>query len=316
VNTSELADQIVNAVLYEGYLLYPYRQSAVKNRVRWTFGGIHPRAYSDEHQGSEPWQMRTQCLLRAEPECRVDVEVRFLQLLERRSADSPLRQEATERRAGETGIDPYALLLGPMTLPITLSASIDEEGGVWREAKPILSSVEISFEEAAAGVLRMTVVISNHTPVRAGLSRDEALMHSLVSANTLLRVTGGSFVSLADPPGDLGDPAAACHNVGTWPVLVGEPGATDTLLSSPITLEDYPRIASESPGDLFDSTEIDEILSLRILAMSDEEKEDVRAGDERGRKVLERTESLTAHDLMQMHGAIRGGLRPVKDEPE
>ena len=41
-----LVDRIVNAVLYEGYLLYPYRPS-VKNRQRWTFGGLYPRSYCE-----------------------------------------------------------------------------------------------------------------------------------------------------------------------------------------------------------------------------------------------------------------------------
>jgi hypothetical protein len=313
MSTSEVVDQIVNAVLYEGYLLYPYRTSAVKNRVRWTFGGIHPRAYSEENGGSDACQMRTQCLLRAEPGCLLDIEVRFLQLLERRSTDSPPWQEATERRVAAAATDPFALQTNPVTLPISLVAAVEDTEGVTRETKGIEASVEISSEVVADGVLRLTVVIANHTPTRTGLGREEALMHSLVSANTLLRVTGGSFVSMADPPDDLSEAANGCGNIGTWPVLVGEQGVADTMLSSPITLEDYPRVAAESPGDLFDSTEIDEILSLRILTMTDEEKDEVRRGDERGRRVLERTESLTADELMQMHGAIRG-LRHIGEE--
>jgi hypothetical protein len=313
MTTTELVDQLVNAVLYEGYLLYPYRQSAVKNRVRWTFGGIHPRAYSEENGGSDAWQMQTQCLLRADAGCRLNVQVRFLQLLERRSVDSPPWQEASERREGVADIDPFALEASPITLPISLAPSVEELDGVTRETKAIEASVEISSEEIADGVLRLRVVIANHTPVRAGLDRESALMHSLVSANTLLRVAEGRLVSQADPPDELREDSAGCRNVGTWPVMVGEAGATDTMLSSPITLEDYPRVASESPGDLFDSTEIDEILSLRILTMTEEEKAEVRSGDERGRLLLERTEALTADDLMEMHGTIRGSLRHLED---
>ena len=67
--------------------------------------------------------------------------------------------------------------------------------------------------------------------------------------------------------------AAACRNVGTWPVLAGEAGERDTVLSSPIILYDYPQIAPESPGDLFDGAEIDEILSLRILTLDRRRKE-------------------------------------------
>jgi hypothetical protein len=313
MTTSEVVDQIVNAVLYEGYLLYPYRQSAVKNQVRWTFGGIHPRIYSEENKGSDACRMQTQCLLRAEPGCVLQIEVRFLQLLERRSADGQLWQEATERRVSAEGLDPIALRMIPVTIPIVLEASVEEADGVSRETQAIEATVEISAEQVTGCELRLTVVIANHTPIATGLSREAALMHSLVSANTLLHVAGGSFYSQADPPSDLQDAAAGCRNLGTWPVLVGEAGVTDTVLSSPITLEDYPRIAAESPGDLFDSTEIDEILSLRILTMTEDEKHEVRAGDERGRRLLERTELLTTDELMQMHGAVRRGLRPRED---
>ena len=76
------------------------------------------------------------------------------------------------------------------------------------------------------------------------------------------------------------------------------------MLSSPIILYDYPQIAAESPGDLFDSTEIDEILSLRIMTLSDEEKAEIRAGDEQARRILERTESLPPEQFMKLHGAL------------
>jgi hydrogenase maturation protease len=84
------------------------------------------------------------------------------------------------------------------------------------------------------------------------------------------------------------------------------------MLSSPIILYDYPQVAPESAGDLFDSTEIDEILTLRILTLTDEEKREMRSVDERARAILERTETLPAEQLMKLHGAVRG-LRPLKD---
>ena len=95
-------------------------------------------------------------------------------------------------------------------------------------------------------------------------------------------------------------------------MLVGEPGEADTMLSSPIILYDYPEIAPESPGDLFDATEIDEILTLRILTLTDEEKQAVSALDDRGRAMLERTEALAREQLMGLHGTLRG-LQPVTD---
>ena len=60
----ELVERIVAAVLYEGYMLYPYRPSSVKNQQRWTFGGIYPRAYSE----AQRWQRsldvhQTECVV-------------------------------------------------------------------------------------------------------------------------------------------------------------------------------------------------------------------------------------------------------------
>src|SRR4029079_17115503 len=113
------------------------------------------------------------------------------------------------------------------------------------------------------------------------------------------------FVSLIDPPEPLKALAAACRNVGTWPVLAGEDGARDPGLSSPIIVADFPSIAPESPGDFFDGTEMDEMLSLRILTLTDDEKREMAASDERARLLLERTEAFGPEQLMQMHGVLR-----------
>ncbi len=85
------------------------------------------------------------------------------------------------------------------------------------------------------------------------------------------------------------------------------------MLSSPIILYDYPQIAPESPGSLFDGTEIDEILSLRILTMTDAEKDEMRRCDERTRQILERTESMPPEQFMKLHGVLRE-LRPATGE--
>ena len=143
------------------------------------------------------------------------------------------------------------------------------------------------------GVFKLTVRISNISRIEAlgPVSREEALARSLVSAHTILEVRDGEFVSLIDPPERYREFAEDCQNVGTWPVLVGEEGQRDTMLSSPIILYDYPQIAPESPGDLFDGAEIDEILSLRIMTMTEEEKREMRESDDRARQILERTET-------------------------
>jgi hydrogenase maturation protease len=128
-----------------------------------------------------------------------------------------------------------------------------------------------------------------------------------------LSVREGEFVSLLDPPEALREAAAGCRNVGTYPVLVGDEGERGVMLSSPIILYDYPQIAPESAGELFDGTEIDEILTLRIMTLTDEEKHEMRGADERARRILERTEQLPAEQLMKMHGAMRS-LRPRRED--
>jgi hydrogenase maturation protease len=162
-------------------------------------------------------------------------------------------------------------------------------------------------------LLKVQVRVNNLTPFDGHTSRDEALAQSLVSAHVLLGVADGQFVSLLEPPENLNELASSCQNVGAWPVLVGNAGERDTMLASPIILYDYPQIAPESPGDLFDGTEIDEILALRILTMTEDEKREMRSTDDRARKMLERTESLPMEHLMKLHGTLRE-LRSLKEE--
>ena len=136
------------------------------------------------------------------------------------------------------------------------------------------------------------------------------MLRTLSSTHTILSVADGEFVSLLDPPEELREAAAACQNVGAWPVLVGAAGERDTMLASPIILYDYPQIAPESAGDMFDGTEIDEMLTLRIMLLTDAEKREMCEVDERARQILERTEMLPPEQLWKMHGAVRG-LRPA-----
>ncbi len=74
-----LVEKVVNAVLYEGYILYPYRASSKKNRERFTFGRVYPEDYSIAQRGAEPCMMQTECLLRNESkDALVTIGVRFL----------------------------------------------------------------------------------------------------------------------------------------------------------------------------------------------------------------------------------------------
>jgi hypothetical protein len=322
---------IADAVLYEGYVLWPYGRSALKNQRRWTFGGVYPRAHS-EGRDDDPWVMQTQCLLEADGRARVDITVRFLHVVERQVAralpDVALEavdeltvagerhlswSEAAER---EIALEPLPLdaLSGGRTVAIDIPAASEDEqlfdqageraGAIVRSWRRLAGEVAVRADRLHPRLWRLTVRIVNTTPFESG-TREEALERTFCSTHTVLYTGEGEFASLTDPPDDLSEEARACLNENTWPVLVGEPGEATTLLSSPIILEDHPRIAPESPGDLFDGGEIDQLLVLNILSLTDEEKAEMRDSDPRTREILERTEALTPEQLMRLHGAVR-----------
>ena len=146
--------------------------------------------------------------------------------------------------------------------------------------------------------------------------RPEALRRSLLGCHTLIAVRNGAFLSLIDPPADAAERGEALHEP---PHLAGPGrrprGRRDLLLSSPIILYDHPEIAPESRGDLFDATEIDEILTLRIMTMSDAEKTAARATDARARAIIDAAESIPAEMLDRLHGAIRYLRETPEREP-
>lgn len=327
---------IARTVLYEGYVLWPYRRSAPKNQRRWTFGGVHPRSWSEDGHPDDPWRLHTECLAElpsdgdAEPTVRVGL--RFLQIVERRVArfeDGALefadRIEAggerwtawDEAREREFWSPPLALRPGDrVRVPLDLHAASErawleddagrKEGAVVRSWRSLSGELVARCEAVGDGACRVSVSVSNATPWQ-GEEREDALRSCFASAHVVLRADGADLVSLTDPPDALEDAADGCRNDGWWPVLVGERGARDTILSSPIILPDYPAIAPESPGDLFDGGEIDELLTLHIMALTDEEKEEMRATDPKTREILERTTALDPDDLLEMHGTFRGG---------
>ncbi len=394
----ESVEQIANVVLYEGYLLYPYSRSAIKNQQRWTFGGVYPRRYSEGSGGADPWFMQTQCLVvgdngdsgdpegHSASEATLEVKVRFLQVVDRTVAErlaqpmdtqpvsAPLGEDGAvewrfvdQLRVGEHVHRPWEeaiereILIGgsgdePLRLGELVARSRQREfsipagqadeplrdptgsvvGQLVREWQALQGVVEIaaepleeesiepleeeSMDPAVAGAgYRLTVRVVNTAPWAwpdgegAPRSRGAALRQTFVSTHTILRVRGGAFVSLLEPPPAYQAAAEGCENVRTWPVLAGADGERQTLLSSPIILYDYPQIAPETTGDLFETTEIDELLTLSIMTLTDEEKQEMRESDARGREVLERTEALTTEQLMKLHGAIRG-LQPARRE--
>jgi hydrogenase maturation protease len=346
-----LLDGIAQAVLYEGYVLYPYRPS-VKSRQRWTFGILHPRSFSEAHGDYDSWATQTECLMQGDENTVLRVRLRFLHIQERvvgelycPRPELPVEgepafhvvdrlqvgdrlllswQEAVEQEHRTGGLSLASLLAREQTIAFHFADHRQVEpvrgprGNIVavlvRRRRALTGAIAVSATAAVPGLFKVQVRVENHTPMDdAGRqSRADALLHSLVSTHTVLNLDAGEFVSLLDPPDPWRAAAASCHNVGTWPVLVGENGEKDTMLSAPIILYDYPRIAPESQGDLFDGTEIDEILSLRILTLSEPEKQAAAAVDERVSALLSRTQALTPDQMLGLHGAMRG-LRLVEE---
>ncbi|HTR66018.1 MAG TPA: hypothetical protein VMH85_09605 [Terriglobales bacterium] len=350
-----MVGQIARAVLYEGYMLYPYRPSSVKNQQRWNFGVLCPRSYSEAQNGTEAWRMRTECLVEGSSLSGLEIRVRFLQLTARSVGEltMPLTdllpgevpefrtvesltiegrtyqpwQEAMEREIILPVCNVEALAGGSITQGFAFPAErhyepLRQSGGqvvgvLVRDRSSLSGEVEVAGKRQGDGLYKVSVHIRNTTSFGRGTPaiRDEALLQSTISTHTILGVQDGSFVSLLAPPEEMTALASSCKNVGTWPVLVGGEGQRDTMLSSPIILYDYPQIAPESAGDLFDGTEIDEILSLRIMTLTDEEKREMSQSDERARQMLERTEAMPAEQFMKLHGVLRG-LRPLKEHTQ
>jgi hypothetical protein len=334
------AEAIVKALLYEGYILYPYRPSNVKNQQRWTFGGVYPSDDAVQNEGRAS-SMQTECLVEGDSGTEIQVHVRFLHLVKREVGElaAPMAElptvhepiftkvaslkvgeevfhaweEAIERHVATPRLAMVRLTGALVRVPFsfaghrTLEALRGPDGPVSgmliRTSATVQGEITVAAETIAPTVFRLTVRIDNLTTGSDGPSGPQ--WRAFASTHTILTARGGAFISLLDPPDGLKEAAAACSNQGTWPVLVGREGTADSMLSSPIILYDYPKVAPESPGDLFDATEIDEILTLRILALTDDEKRDMAAVDDRARALLERTESLTASEMARLHGALR-----------
>jgi hypothetical protein len=326
-------EPIADAVMYEGYVLYPYRASAIKNRFRWQFGVVAPREYS-EWSGSDSWHTQTECVLESLGAARLTVRVRCLQL-QCRTLEQPsgtdewlgcerLAVDGREMQAwdeavpqdvtvADVAIDDLCLredsraidLPGVLKREIVHDAGGERAARITRERWTIAAAVRVSAERVG-GFLKVRVRVENTTTSdSAPADRETALRRSLLGCHVLLYVDDGLFVSLTDPPPDASAVVSACVNQHTWPVLAGVPGTRHLILSTPIILYDYPAIAPESSGDFFDATEIDELLALRVMTMTDQEKREAAGTDERARQIVARAGDQPTAALATLHGAIR-----------
>lgn len=360
----EAALAVADAVLYEGYLLYPYRRSSAKNRVRWQFGVLVPPAWAAAHDlddmsvagsAESPWQ-QTECLLAAPAGAAIHLRLRFLHVRRRRVEE--LAADGTFRPAASVEASWGAELTFDEAEPreFDISASLAElldgvqrelevpgaeemtplpdaggrlAGRLRRRVRPLRVRVSVRAqpcgsegartggraegEGGAAALTRLRIRVENIcADLPESAPREQALAVSPLAAHVLAAVDGGSFVSLLDPPEWAEAAARACVNVHTFPVMAGPPGTSDLILSSPILLPDHPQVAPESPGDLHDAAEIDEILSLRALTLTDAEKREARATDARAAVILDRIDAMPPEVMSRLHGAIRSLAAPAQ----
>ncbi|GAA2493093.1 hypothetical protein [Streptomyces longisporus] len=350
----EQLSAVADAVLYEGYLLYPYRRSSAKNRVRWQFGVLFPRAWVEQDgpvvpnvSGSaDSWYQRTEVLLRIrQPGATLRVRLRYLQLQHKqveetghgrlREVESLRTDDGTVHLTFDEAVPCEVdiavplddLLQGEHMVPAGAAAGRDIEalpsgvGRVVRRREEVRADVTLAAEQLGENLFRLRVCTTNTGPApdpRA--TREEALSGALIAAHTLIGGDGVEFVSLIDPPEDLRAQAGTCRNEFTFPVLGGEPSTSPAdamghvLLSSPIILPDHPQVAPESPGDLHDAAEIDEILTLRTMLLTDEEKREARATDPRAAAIIDRVDTMPPEVFARLHGAVRS-LAPANPSP-
>jgi hypothetical protein len=327
--TLSLARLAADAVLYEGYLLYPYRSTAAKNQVRWQFGVLGPPGAAGAGIGEES-DLGVQCLLRedAPDTATVTVHLRFLQLqrrlVQRRRPDgshepvAELRADdiawtswdeavEVERELGSFGA---AELRRGRELTVRIEGGEDVEsvpgGRLVRRRWPLRASVSLRSSDDGR-LTRLGLSVANTADPAP--DADSALRSSLIGAHLLLAADGGRFVSVIDPPEEARDAAARCTQLRCWPVLAGggapDGQTSDVVLAAPIILYDHPAVAPQSTVAMFDSTEIDEILTLRVMTLTDEEKEQARATDAHAAAIIDRCEQMSPEALQRLHGVLR-----------
>jgi hypothetical protein len=316
---------IADAVLYEGYILYPYRASSQKNQSRWQWGVVMTPGYAAADPSERSFTL-AECVLAHTGQPVVQVVLRFLQVQRRTTEgsgqgwDEAVEREIevtadTEALFGDGVVEEFAIAGGQDREPLDEPGGPDGTGPRYavRCREPLAGAVSVR----AIGVpgpwraVRLQVRVENRTVVTpVPQRREDALPSALIAAHTIISVSGGEFISMTDPPIWAQPAVAECQNEGGWPVLAEPGGGRQVVLSSPIILYDHPELAAESPGELYDGTEIDEILTLRTLALSDAEKAEARATDPRAAALLDRVESMDAETMARLHGTIRS-LRPA-----
>jgi hypothetical protein len=326
------ARTVADAVLYEGYLLYPYRASSSRNQSRWQWGVLGPPGAADAGIGEDD-TIAAQFLVDGAQ--AITLVVRFLHLQHRRTERDtgggrfePVDELITpsgswltwdeavehEESFGPLAVDDPAQ---PWTLPLTAPAITGIEpvqgGRLVRNRREVSAALTVRIEQDGA-LHRVSVRVANTGSPAA--DKDDAIARSLIGTHVIAEAIGGQFVSLLEPPAPAADAVSRCSRHRCFPVLAGPPGAGDLLLISPIILYDHPEIAEQSETALYDCTEIDEILTLRVMTMTDQEKAQARATDPLAGQIIDRCDAMSPEAMARLHGALRDPREAVGLIPE
>jgi hypothetical protein len=330
------ATPLADAVLFEGYVLYPYRANDAKNRVRWQFGVLMPQAFAELDPSERAW-LQTDTLVEGR-DAVLTVRVRFLHVRERTvevtrtgsfarvaslDVGAATYLACDEATVHETDVEVTLPALDATTVEHDLAVPGGQDieilrddgtdvGRLVRTWQPLAAHLQVQAEPFVGpyGVRRVRVRLDNRTPWTAsvlgpGPTRPDALRSALVAAHAVIGVDGARFVSQLEPPEWARGYVASCENVGAFPVLVGPPDSTDLVLASPIILYDHAEVAPESEVAFCDATEMDEMLTLRAMTLTDEEKRQARGSDPRAASIIDHVDNLPPELMDRLHGAIR-----------
>lgn len=316
------ARAVADAVLYEGYLLYPYRATSSKNQARWQFGVLGPPGAEPSGLGEDP-SISAQLLVHHGTGLRF--VVRFLHLQHRRAErtvdtggyehvdtlTTPTGSWLTwdEAIATELSYGPWYFTDEQCSFPVSAPSTVDIEelagGRLVRERHGVHGLLEVAPEAVAAEETLHRVTVTVRNTGAAAADRRDAIARSMIGTHVLVEAVSGGFVSLLEPPDNALSAARGCEHHRCFPVLAGPAGCDELALISPIILYDHPEIAEASRGDLFDATEIDEILTLRVMTMTDDEKAQARATDPRAARIIDQCDGMSVEAMMDLHGVLR-----------
>jgi hypothetical protein len=278
---AEHLEELMQSLLWEGYALYPYTSAATKNATPTPFGIAYPPSYAARLTSTFD-RVEMRCQAQAPPEATITASVRFL-------TSTGDRHEATDRQLELPARTLTELTRSSRPLPAKPEAVLSATTTVGR----LTVALSLTTERLERDLYELAFTVRNHTPCDPRVDRATALTSALISTHPVLRILGGRFISPLERP---------CASVNTFPVLASE--EDDVLLGAAIVLPDHPRIAPESRGLLFDSTEIEEALLLHVKALSEAERDQIGHEDPHVRAMIERAAAATPEDVLALHGRM------------